>query len=409
MNEMSDIDHRALGNRLDLFHQQDEGPGMVFWHPRGWQLYRVVEDYIRSRMRRAGFREIRTPQLLARSLWEKSGHWEKFGEHMFSTQDGEGGHPFCLKPMSCPCHIQVFNKRVRSWHELPLRYSEFGACHRDEPSGGLQGLMRTRSFVQDDAHVFCLEEHVELEVVQFGALLKQVYADFGFSSFRAAFSTRPAVRAGSDDMWDRAERLLENAARSAGLECELQPNEGAFYGPKLEFHLRDSRGRNWQCGTIQVDMILPQRLGANFINRESQRETPVMLHHAVLGSMERFIGMLLEHHEGWLPAWLAPEQVAVATVSDAAMAYAQRLSDALEENGIRVARDLRSERLPRKVVDAREHCIPVLAAVGPRDAENGTVVLRDRDGVQQTLPFNKAVEHLQNACKVPGAAMTNFA
>lgn len=401
---MNDLDHRVLGNRLQLFHQQDEGPGMVFWHPRGWQLYRAVEDYVRARMRRAGFREIRTPQLLARTLWEKSGHWEKFGQNMFSTQDGEGGRPFCLKPMSCPCHIQVFNKRVRSWHELPLRFSEFGACHRDEPSGGLQGLMRTRSFVQDDAHVFCLESQVEREVVGFSALRREVYADFGFAGFRAAFSTRPAVRAGSDAMWDRAEAVLAQAARAAGLDCELQPGEGAFYGPKLEFHLRDSRGRNWQCGTIQLDMVLPQRMGAAFVNAASQRETPVMLHHAVLGSMERFIGMLLEHHEGWLPAWLAPDQVAVATVSEAAVPYARQVAAALEDAGLRVGLDARAERLARKIVDAREQCIPVLAAVGPRDQQHATVVLRDREGLQQTLALEVAVRHLRVACEPPSAA-----
>ncbi|RYH70144.1 MAG: threonine--tRNA ligase [Alcaligenaceae bacterium] len=401
MNEMSDVDHRVLGNRMHLFHQQDEGPGMVFWHPRGWELYRVIEDSIRARMRRAGFQEIRTPQLLARSLWEKSGHWEKFGQNMFSTVDAEGGRPFCLKPMSCPCHIQVFNKRVRSWHDLPLRFSEFGACHRDEPSGGLQGLMRTRSFVQDDAHVFCLEEHIEAEVVRFTALLREVYTDFGFPKFQAAFSTRPAVRGGSEHMWDRAEALLENASRAAQLDCHLQPGEGAFYGPKLEFHLRDSRGRNWQCGTIQLDMLLPERLGATYIDRDSQRAVPVMLHHAVLGSLERFIGMLLEHHEGWLPTWLAPEQVTVATVSDSSIPYAKRVAIALEQIGVRVKLDARSERLPRKIVDAREQCIPFFVAVGNRDERDQTLVLRERHGSQRTMSLEEAIAVLEATCKAP--------
>ena len=339
---MNDLDHRVLGNKLDLFHQQEEGPGMVFWHPRGWELYRVLEDYIRQRMRRAGFREIRTPQLLARSLWERSGHWEKFGTNMYSFSEGQeaGGEgrvsearALCLKPMSCPCHVQVFNQRVRSYRELPVRYSEFGACHRDEPSGSLEGLKRTRAFVQDDAHVFCMEAQIEAEVGRFCALLRHVYAALGFPAFSVALATRPAVRAGSDEVWDRAEAALAQAAFAAGLQFEVREGEGAFYGPKLEFHLIDSRERSWQCGTVQLDFVLPERLDALYVNERNERERPVMIHHAVLGSMERFIALLLEHHEGWLPMWLAPEQVAVATINDASAAYAAQVVQALEEAG----------------------------------------------------------------------------
>ncbi|WP_241016417.1 threonine--tRNA ligase [Paraburkholderia sp. Ac-20336] len=365
---VNDIDHRVLGNKLDLFHQQEEGAGMVFWHPRGWTLHRVLEDYVRARMRRTGFREIRTPQLLARSLWEKSGHWEKFGGAMYSLADAEEGRALCLKPMSCPCHVQVFNQRVRSYRELPVRYSEFGACHRDEPSGSFEGLKRTRAFVQDDAHVFCAAAHIEAEVGHFCALLREVYADLGFPEFKVVLATRPASRAGSEQTWDRAEEALANAARAAGLEFDVLEGEGAFYGPKLEFHLTDSRARSWQCGTIQLDFVLPERLDAEFVNERNERERPVMIHHAVLGSMERFIAMLLEHDEGWLPVWLAPEQVAVATISDASLGYAEEVLRALEDVGVRAVLDGRPERLEKKIVDARGMRVPVLV-VGEEGGE----------------------------------------
>ncbi|NPT44625.1 threonine--tRNA ligase [Paraburkholderia sp. 1N] len=413
---VNDIDHRVLGNKLDLFHQQEEGPGMVFWHPRGWELYRVLEDYIRARMRRAGFREIRTPQLLARSLWEKSGHWEKFGAAMYSVsdaeqglleqggaepRDAEQGRALCLKPMSCPCHVQVFNQRVRSYRELPVRYSEFGACHRDEPSGSLEGLKRTRAFVQDDAHVFCTEAHIEAEVGRFCSLLRAVYADLDFPGFKVALATRPAMRAGNDQTWDRAEEALANAARAAGLEFDVLEGEGAFYGPKLEFHLTDNRERSWQCGTIQLDFVLPERLDAEFVNERNERERPVMIHHVVLGSMERFIAMLLEHHEGWLPVWLAPEQVVVATISDANAVYAQEVMQALEEAGIRALLDSGPERLEKKIVDAREKQVPILVAVGSRDERDRTISIRLRDGQQSTLALAEGVEHLRLAALPP--------
>lgn len=390
---MDDNDHRAIGNRMDLFHQQEEGAGMVFWHPRGFALYHVIEDYIRRRMRAAGYREVRTPQLLSRSLWQASGHWEKFGDNMFALP-GDDGHAPALKPMNCPGHIQIFNKRTRSFRDLPLRLAEFGACHRDEPSGALLGLMRTRAFVQDDAHVFCTEDDIVAEVARFCDLLRRVYTDFGFDDMAVAFSTRPDVRAGSDAVWDRAEAALADAAKEAGLDCRTQPGEGAFYGPKLEFALRDSRGREWQCGTVQVDLVLPERLDAAYVDADNKRQRPVLLHHAVLGSIERFIGILLEHHRGRLPLWLAPEQIAVASITEAAADYAGEVAARFEEVGFRVALDTRKARLPRKIVDAREAGIPLLAAVGAREAEAGTVALRRMDGNSEVLAVDAAIDRL---------------
>jgi threonyl-tRNA synthetase len=390
---MDASDHRAIGSRLDLFHQQEEGPGMVFWHPRGFALYRVIEDYLRRRMRRAGFREVRTPQLLARSLWEASGHWAKFGEAMFALGDDE--HALALKPMSCPGHIQLFNNRLRSFRELPLRYAELGACHRDEPSGALMGLMRTRAFVQDDAHIFCADDHVDAEVARFCALLREVYADFGFAAFDVAFSTRPAQRAGEDGVWDRAEAALAAAARAAGLDFREQPGEGAFYGPKLEFILSDARGRPWQCGTVQLDLVLPERLDAQYVEAGGARRRPVMLHQAVLGSFERFIGMLLEQHGGRLPLWLAPEQIAVASVEPAQADYAARVAAALQEHGFRVMLDGRSERLSRKVAEAHAAAIPVMAIVGAREEADSTVMLRRGGGVQDSMTVEQAAAALR--------------
>ena len=385
-------DHRALGNRLDLFHQQQEGPGMVFWHPRGVALWRVIEDHIRHRMRQAGYREVRTPQILARSLWEQSGHWEKFGADMFALE--AEGRPLAIKPMSCPCHIQIFNKRVRSFRDLPMRYFEFGAVHRSEPSGALHGLFRTRAFVQDDAHVFCREDQVEDEVRRFCQIQTALYADFGFHEVEVRFSTRPEVRAGADDVWDRAERSLELAARAAGLDPVVQPGEGAFYGPKLEFHLKDRLGRSWQCGTIQLDFVLPERLGAAYHDAENGSSRPVILHHAVLGSLERFIGVLLEHHDGNLPAWLAPEQVLVASINKEAAPYALKIEQALLDAGLRVALDDGADTLPRKIVDARERGIPLIAVIGKREARERTVALRHRDGQQEELPMDEAVARI---------------
>lgn len=395
---MNDIDHRQLGHALDLFHQQEEGPGMVFWHPRGWDIYRLIEDFIRGRMRRAGFREVRTPQLLARSLWERSGHWDKFKAGMMSIEAADDAPAFCLKPMSCPCHAQLFNHRLRSYRELPIRYSEFGACHRDEPSGSLEGLKRTRAFTQDDAHVFCGEEHVGHEVRRFCDLLRDVYRDLGFASFDVQLATRPAVRAGDDAVWDRAEAALAQAASAAGLDFSVHPGEGAFYGPKLEFHLTDSRGRSWQCGTVQLDFVLPERLDVSYVEANGEHVRAVMIHHAVLGSMERFIAILLEHHEGWLPAWLAPEQAVVATVSAASAEYGRRVTALLQEAGVRCVLDDRSERLERKIVDAREQRMPFFITVGSRDENASTLSVRFRDGTQQTLALADSAVTLRELC-----------
>ncbi len=396
---MDDIDHRSLGSRLDLFHQQEDGPGMVFWHPRGWAVYRVIEEHIRRYMHRAGFREVKSPQILARDLWERSGHWEKFGANMFAVADGE--RVFAVKPMSCPGHVAIFNSRLRSYRDLPIRYAEFGACHRNEPSGSLQGLMRTRAFTQDDAHVFCLEAHVEDEVARFCRLLRRVYLDFGFGDFKVAFSTRPNLRAGNDALWDRAEAMLAAAAKAAGLDYELQPGEGAFYGPKLEFLLPDRAGKFWQCGTIQLDFVLPERLGAGFVDAANERVRPIMLHHAILGSIERFFAMLLERWAGNLPLWLAPDQVAVASIQAAQIPYARAVGEAFEQAGLRVALDLRSETLSRKIVQSRAEAIPILAAIGAREAADGSVALRFRDGAQQVLPLAAAVEFLRREVAPP--------
>lgn len=398
---MLEIDHRIIGTKLELFHQQDEGPGMVFWHPRGWQLYRIIEDYIRVRMAGMGFNEVRTPQLLARSLWERSGHWDKFSEDMYSVIGHDAERALCLKPMSCPCHIQLFNKQIRSYNELPLRYCEFGNCHRNEPSGSLQGLMRTRAFTQDDAHVFCTENQLVAEIGRFCQLLRSVYQDFGFDNYAVALSTRPAVRTGSDEIWDRAEEALANAASSAAVEFELRPGEGAFYGPKLEFHLMDGRGRSWQCGTVQLDFFLPERLSARFINDQGQQEIPVMIHHAVLGSIERFIGILLEHYEGWLPNWLAPEPLVVSTITTADIPYALEVEANLKATGLRVSLDTRSERLGRKIMDAREKCIPLMIVVGARDARERTISLRRRNGLQEVYNLVESVSILRNECAGP--------
>jgi threonyl-tRNA synthetase len=386
-------DHRVIGPRLDLFHQQDEAPGTAFWHPRGATLYRLIENYIRREMQRSGFREVRTPLLMSRSLWEASGHWERFGENMFAFADGE--RAFALKPMNCPGHIQVFRQQIRSYRDLPLRLSEFGACHRYEPSGALHGLMRARAFTQDDAHVFCLPEHVDGEVARFCALLHKIYARFGFSDISVGFSTRPAAREGSDAVWDRAEAMLAAAGRAAGLAFRLQPGEGAFYGPKLEFFLKDRDGREWQCGTIQVDLVLPERLDASVIAASGERERPVMLHQAVLGSMERFMAVLLEHYRGALPFWLAPEQIAIAPLSSAHEAYALEVADAFNAAELRCVIDHADESLSRRIVAAREKGIPVFVAVGAKEAVAGSVSLRDRSGKLSVRPLADAVQWLK--------------
>ena len=372
LEEAERRDHRRLGKELDLFHFQEEAAGAAFWHPKGWTVYRAIEAYVRRRLDAAGYVEVKTPQLLDRSLWEASGHWEKFGEHMFVL---EAEHKtLAIKPMNCPAHVQIFNQRQHSYRDLPLRMAEFGSCHRNEPSGALHGLMRVRAFTQDDAHIFCTPEQITEETIGVCDLLKSIYRDFGFEDVFVRFADRPPVRAGDDAIWDRAEQALRDATAAAGLETELNPGEGAFYGPKLEFVLRDAIGREWQCGTHQVDFVLPERLKASYIGEDGQKHVPVMLHRAILGSMERFIGIVIEEHAGRLPMWLAPVQVVVATITNDFDDYAREVGRALDKAGIRYELDLGSDKIGYKV---RQHSlakVPRIAAVGAREAELGTRV-----------------------------------
>jgi len=374
---MEQDDHRILARRLDLYHIEEDAPGMIYWHPAGWQLYRQLEEYLRGRMRELDYEEVSSPQLLPRSLWERSGHWEKFRENMFVVPR-DSGRGMALKPMSCPCHLQIFNSSLRSWRDLPMRLSEFGACHRDEPSGSMHGLLRTRGFVQDDAHVLCMPQQIESEVARFVGLLSSVYSDLGFEAFDVALSLRPEKRAGSDEDWDQAEAQLLAAARSTGLSPVLQPGEGAFYGPKLEFALRDRQGRSWQCGTIQLDFVLPARLGASYADSNGNRAVPVMLHHAIFGSMGRFIGILLEHHHGRLPFWLAPVQVAVMPVSEHQLGIAQELKRHLVAAGLRPKLFDESETLARRIVSSHDLMVPVVAVLGKREAQDGSITLRSQ-------------------------------
>ena len=402
LEEAEKRDHRRLGRELGLFHLQEEAAGSVFWHPKGWTLYRTIETYIRRRLERAGYVEVHTPQLVDRSLWEASGHWEKFRQHMFTVADEDGGRVLAVKPMSCPCHVMIFRQQLHSYRELPLRMAEFGACHRNEPSGALHGIMRVRAFTQDDAHIFCTEDQITGESIAFCDLLRSVYRDFGFTEVTVKFSDRPAVRAGSDDVWDRAEAALKAACDAAGLEYTLNPGEGAFYGPKLEFVLRDALGRDWQCGTLQVDFVLPERLDATYIGEDGQRHRPVMLHRAILGSFERFIAILIEHHAGRFPPWLAPVQAKVLTITSDADAYAGEVLEALAEAGLRAEADLTNEKINYKV---REHClakIPVLVVVGRREAETRTVALRPLGGgAQETVALAEAIAKLKSEAAIP--------
>jgi threonyl-tRNA synthetase len=390
-------DHRSLGQRLDLFHLQEEAPGMVFWHPRGYQLYQLIEERVRQRMRHERYLEVRTPQLLAQPIWEKSGHWDNFRENMFQlAEDGACQH--ALKPVNCPGHIQLVQRMNPSYRDLPLRLGEFGLVHRSEPSGSLHGLFRLRQFTQDDGHIFCAEEQVREEVSRFCRSLRGFYADFGFEHIEVAFSSRPAQRAGEDAVWDRAEALLLEAASLAGLQCRMQPGEGAFYGPKLEFVLKDRLGRDWQCGTIQLDLVLPERFDLSYVDASGQKRRPLMLHRAMLGSLERFIGILLEHHEGALPAWLAPEQVRVVPLNAAVVDFAERFAARLREGHCRVSVDARAESLSRKIVDAHQDGVPWLVVLGPREVEKNAARLRRRDGQQQDLSHDDAVARLLAEC-----------
>ena len=405
LEEAEKRDHRRLGREMNLFHLQQEAMGMVFWHPDGWQLYRTLQNYMRTRLDDAGYVEVKTPELVDRTLWEASGHWEKFREHMFTTEAEE--RVLALKPMNCPGHVQIFRQGIKSYRDLPLRMAEFGACHRNEPSGALHGLMRVRGFVQDDAHIFCAEDQITPETESFCELLMSIYKDFGFEKVLVNFADRPPVRAGADDVWDRAEGALMAAVKSAGLEVHLNPGEGAFYGPKLEFVLRDAIGRDWQCGTLQVDFVLPERLDASYVGEDGERHRPVMLHRAILGSIERFLGILIEHHAGRFPLWLAPRQVVVATITDDSNAYAGEVAARLRAAGLRAETDLRNEKIGFKV---REHSVaklPVILAVGGREAEGQTVAMRRLGNKQQeVLALDEAVDRLQKEAAGP-LARTN--
>jgi threonyl-tRNA synthetase len=378
LEEAEKRDHRRLGTQLDLFHLQDEAPGMVFWHPKGWTLWQQVEQYMRRVYQDNGYQEVRCPQVLSRTLWEKSGHWQNFRENMFTTESEK--HDYALKPMNCPGHIQIFNKGVRSYRELPLRYGEFGACHRNEPSGALHGIMRVRGFTQDDGHIFCTEDQILPECVAYTALLQKVYADFGFREIIYKVATRPEKRVGSDELWQRAEDALMESLRRSGCAFEVSPGEGAFYGPKIEYSLKDAIGRVWQCGTMQVDFNMPERLGAEYVAEDNSRQVPVMLHRAIVGSLERFIGILIESHAGALPLWLSPVQVVVMNVTDRQEGYVREVESALREAGFRVHSDLRNEKITYKI---REHSIqklPYQLVLGDKEVAAKTVSARTRSG-----------------------------
>lgn len=378
LEEAEKRDHRRIGRQQNLFHTQEEAPGMVFWHDRGWTIYKEVEQHIRDVLNDNGYGEVKTPQVVDRVLWEKSGHWEKFRDDMFVTESEK--HTFAIKPMNCPCHVQIYNQGLKSYRDLPLRMAEFGSCHRNEPSGTLHGLMRVRSFTQDDAHIFCTEDQIQDEVSRFIDLLFSVYKDFGFEEVIIKLSTRPEQRVGSDEVWDKAEHALEMALNNKGLEWALQPGEGAFYGPKIEFSLKDCIGRVWQCGTIQVDFSMPGRLDAHYIAEDGSKQVPVMLHRAILGSLERFIGILIEEFAGAFPAWLSPTQVMVMPITDRNNEYVQKIEKSLRDQGFRANSDLRNEKIGFKIREHTLQRIPYLLVVGDKETENDTVAVRTRSG-----------------------------
>ncbi|MBX9597607.1 MAG: threonine--tRNA ligase [Burkholderiales bacterium] len=378
LEEAEKRDHRKIGKQLDLFHLQDEAPGMVFWHPKGWALWQVIEQYMRKELDADGYQEIKTPQIVDRSLWEKSGHWDMYGELMFSTHSEN--RDYAVKPMNCPCHIQVFNQGLKSYRDLPIRLAEFGSCHRNEPSGSLHGIMRVRNFVQDDAHIFCTEEQMESESIKFIDLVYRVYQRFGFDKVEVKLSTRPAKRVGDDNLWDAAEQALAAALNNKGLAFTLQASEGAFYGPKIEFALKDCLGREWQCGTLQLDFNLPTRLGATYVAEDGSKKIPVMLHRAALGSLERFIGVLIEHYAGNLPFWLAPVQVVILNISEKQADYAASVLSALKAQGVRAEIDLSNEKVGYKIRQHSMQKIPYLLVVGDSEVENQQVTVRKQDG-----------------------------
>ncbi len=398
IEEAEKRDHRKLGKQLDLFHMQDEAPGMVFWHPKGWALWQEIEQYMRRVYRDNGYQEVRCPQIIDRVLWEKSGHWEHYKANMFTTESEK--HDYAIKPMNCPGHVQVFNADLRSYRELPLRYGEFGSCHRNEPSGGLHGLLRVRGFVQDDGHIFCTENQIEAEVTAFNALVLKVYKDFGFNEVAVKLALRPESRVGSDEIWDKSETALRAALSASGLTWTELPGEGAFYGPKIEFHIKDAIGRSWQCGTIQVDFSMPGRLGAEFVDEDNTRKTPVMLHRAILGSLERFIGMLIENHTGAFPMWLAPVQLVVMNISQGQAEYATKVSEQLRATGLRVQLDLRNEKITYKIREHSLQKLPYQLILGDKEVAAELVAVRSRSGEdlgQMTLPA--LLERLQTEIK----------
>jgi threonyl-tRNA synthetase len=403
IEEAEKRDHRKLGRSLGLFHQQDEAPGMVFWHPKGWVIWQIIEQYLRQVVSTHGYREIRTPQIMDRSLWERSGHWENFRENMFTTESEK--RDYAVKPMNCPGHVQVFNQGIKSYRDLPLRLAEFGSCHRNEPSGALHGLMRARNFVQDDAHIFCTEEQVQGEVSRFIELLQRVYADFGFDDILVKLSLRPVKRVGTDEQWDQAEAALEAALHNMKLGFELQPGEGAFYGPKIEFSLKDTLGRVWQCGTMQLDFSMPGRLGAEYVAEDNTRKVPVMLHRAILGSMERFIGILIEHYAGAMPVWLAPAQVVVLNITEHQAAYAKQVMETLKAAGFRVEADLRNEKISYKIREHSLQKLPFQLVVGDKEVAAQMVAVRTRKGEdlgQMTL--GDFIERLKTQAEQKGRA-----
>ncbi|EGK71349.1 Threonyl-tRNA synthetase/ligase [Methyloversatilis universalis FAM5] len=379
LEEAEKRDHRRLAKQLDLFHMQEEAPGMVFWHPKGWVVWQQIEQYMRTALDRAGYREVKTPLMMDRVLWEKSGHWENYRENMFTTESEK--RDYAVKPMNCPGHVQIFNNSLHSYRDLPLRIAEFGSCHRNEPSGALHGLMRVRGFVQDDAHIFCTEGQITSEVIAFNELLQTVYRDFGFTDVAVKLSLRPPKRAGSDDVWDRAEAGLRDALSASGMQWEELPGEGAFYGPKIEYHIKDAIGRSWQCGTLQLDFVLPERLHAEYVAEDNTRQRPVMLHRAVLGSLERFIGILIENHAGNFPLWLAPVQVVVMSITEAQAEYAQNVANALRQAGLRVECDLRGEKINYKIREHSLQKLPYQIVVGDKEKAANVVAVRARGNI----------------------------
>jgi threonyl-tRNA synthetase len=394
LEEAEKRDHRKIGKALDLFHQQEEAPGMVFWHPNGWAIWQAVEQYVRNVYRSSGYQEVRGPQIMDVSLWKKSGHWDNYQENMFFTESEK--RTYALKPMNCPGHVQIYNTSLHSYRDLPIRYGEFGGCHRNEPSGALHGIMRVRAFTQDDGHVFCTQEQIESEVTAFHQQAMKVYADFGFDDIALKIALRPDKRLGSDEVWDRAEHALRAALGAAGVQWEELPGEGAFYGPKIEYHMKDSIGRAWQVGTMQVDFMMPERLGAEYVDEHSQRRHPVMLHRAIVGSMERFIGILIEHHAGNLPAWLAPVQAMVFSITDAQSDYVRQVTQTLVEQGFRVQADLRNEKVGYKIREHTLQKVPYLLVVGDREKESGAVSVRTRSGEDLgSMPLASFIERLE--------------